>query len=640
MKFSLLLLYLSCLPMSFVKPRPSKKVGVRLSTDERNMRLLSSQLSKLKGVKNCIFHIDGKARVKLIETLQSKLAKAMPTMNLKDIKSRLQKYKRRDFGKRLPKSREQRGLLNYASQSSLLIFVFFNYPNCAGNIAKIQQTYHTLALPQSVPKVLVVLTTKSKRSNYREIFKILSRMKIFAVEVLVIRPKVLSKHLLKVSRKRLSRMGLKNRGHSFEVHQFNHFTKTYKKQKLTRKVKWFSEQMYQNLHGHRLTSRFVHTNSTYLQIENGKEMHFKSALWGENSELANHIRKSMNTSFKNTGDWWSDVTIYPVFVTWTYKDIGYLKPIEFTRHQFYTPVIYDTHTESNTLEFYTFLAVVFVVVITVRVCRIIASLSSLSVFKLLLGLDDPYYCGTVVESCVFMFLSVMGLFFSNQFSEAATGILVPVKLERTFHTFQDLKDSNFTLYLAYDPIAVHSEATRLTGRIKHPILSLQLDYEVQDKFFEREVVMMSNISHNNQSRHKAISVGSGMTFFDIHGSTIVHDQKPLARRTDLTENSWVMAYITEAFNPYIERLSDLYWRYLESGFSNFGVRTKQKCLSHCRTYFTRLMDSYSQEDSEELDDVSIVPVLLIVLLSGLSGALLLLLAEILHHAFYKYIKVY
>lgn len=612
MKFTLILLLLAAFPCDTLRKNRGK------NTKEHSNRLpanrLINQLSKLEGFKTCNLYIDKNVKSsKMTDLLQKQLAKMFPTTTIGKKNLQISKFKRKPFSKMInSRKREQRGLLNSASGNSIFIAVVgwvAKYPTFLSNLSN---AYFTLALPSSIPKVLVISVTKKKRV-YRRVFKYLTSAGIIDVEILEIS-----------RRNRKVRGYLKRDSVSLTLHKCNPFLKSLKKRALGRNVKWF-EDKFRNLNGLKLRTR--NEGEVYSYKVFGKKT-VKAYTGGPKSLLATHFMTSMNMSFKIVGS--NDDCDLILIDDPLIGDSAFyprLKPFMLVTSQLYTPIIYDSQFCTNVDYFYFYLLMTLLTLLLLRVCCTIGRFdrrtwSSYEVLKMLFGLSNSRNPLLFIESALFCLISLCGICVANFFSETVTDSLVPVEEERVFHTFADLRDNNVTLYLQFEPGTVQMES-----RHENPIISSNVSYQVEsDNAIRMRFLMVKMLNSKNMS----IAMVE-MSKFALYDSKVVSNGKVLARRSDMREYSYVTSFLILEYSPYFERLSDLYWRFEECGFSIWSKIVEMYAHYYVERDLERsvLKNQRSDEDFESLDDFT-SRACLYVLFFGVTASLVALLAEIVY----------
>lgn len=139
--------------------------------------LLVRQLANLKGIKQCYMIV--KSRVKsstVLNVLTTKLTRLLPIMQLTLYKrfdwSRYAKKEinYRDDSESNKKSREQKGILNTVSGSTLLIYVFVPPKSQLIFQNSVKWIYESLTAHTSIPKVLLISLRNKPRVHYKKNF--------------------------------------------------------------------------------------------------------------------------------------------------------------------------------------------------------------------------------------------------------------------------------------------------------------------------------------------------------------------------------------------------------------------------------------------------------------------------------------
>lgn len=206
-----------------------------------------NQLVKIKGVEKCIVMIDYDVKNPIIDNILTKLIESIPLMPI----SANKKFASKDFEKYLKKSisdipeyyrksKEQKNVLNSASGNAILICV--GEGNSFFNKDILYWVNKNLAQTSSIPKVFFIqFQNNNAHVRYKNIISSLLRgEKIVDVDILQI-----SKRSRPTLRKKCLKQNLLKS--NYLVHQFNPFTRVYKMQKLTKRVKWFQPKL-KNLH--------------------------------------------------------------------------------------------------------------------------------------------------------------------------------------------------------------------------------------------------------------------------------------------------------------------------------------------------------------------------------------------------------
>lgn len=505
-----------------------------------------------------------------------------------------------------------------ASGNTLLVFAYDPQRGESIFISHLNVVYCSLARITSIPKILLVSVTNKAQVSYRKIFDFLLKpARIVDVDILEISSKVAKKN---------KRKAPKSNDHHFTVHQYNPFSRIYRKSKLTRAMRWFEPKL-MNLHGHKILTNPCLSEDSIFYL-NGENVRFKLPTLYENSKLGVTFRSLMNFTYRNTSSGNEDIRFSEVFLEPYRYDVATLKPSLFAFLYVYTPVINDTSVEVNVLNFLIFFPLMLAIALLLKLTSKLSGFvpqtwSILAIFRMLLGLDNPTgRMSSILESAFFILISFTGIFYSNEFSEAATSILNPIKLERHFNSFPDVRASNLTICLHENLISYH----RHYGRIENLIRTAKVNITIQDDFIFYEVAKMLS------SNGIAVSKPENPGFVPIFRGDIQADGVTLARKCGLTENKWIASLRVQQYSPYVERMSELYWRFYKSGFYNLDEpKFIHKIEKHIIMQYHLRKSQRPADNNLENDADFFSYILLLILLIGSALAVIALAVEILIH---------
>lgn len=604
--------------------------------DQEKIEILVKQLTP--GTRIISFFAEKNVMSPTVEMLRLRATRSLPVMSLSSLS---RQYRRTRF-LQIPnfhnKSREQKGLMNYASGSAILIYAFA--PKRSLSTPRILVTiYQTLAFPTSTPRVLLIPVVDKRRSSYKSVFAFLLKQGIIDVEILEVSPKQnASRRVAKVSKKRKTPpRSIAECQHDFRVHKCNPFSKVCKIEKLSSKSKWFDEPKDRNLHGYKVQS----ASGYYYESRNplNRKKNISVDVGGKNSIFGKYLKTSCNFTY-TTREGVSPLILH-LPLHWMqppYSPDGvYLRPLHLDLYQIYTPIIYDEQINVDLGQFVPYLVGTIAILLLLDFCRFIGSFSQQTwshwaIFKMLLALSNEHGPRYFAETILFCIISISGLFFSSEFSNSVTDILVPVKLEREFYTFEDLAKSNITVWLADPPNKPNTEFYIDTSD-EHPILTAKVRHEcfkLHTTWYSNRSMIFGLVNKMLQSSDMAMTIHSGRRNPDIHGGTIYVDlQVPKARRSDMREYMYHYVYHTTPYFPLFERFSDLVWRFEEKGLDNFRAY-KHVYVSDVRrdiskSFFQKNPEFYDEEEADEIN----VAVLVFVFMCGNILALVALKIEIL-----------
>lgn len=577
---------------------------------------LARQLSKVKGIKSCNLYVDKNLKSsQVIDMLQLQLTKMFPIMTMGRKTLPVDKYRRTKFVQMIHwRKREQKGILNCASASSILIAVVGPIkPNIFWQYF-CRVVYRNLVPPMSIPKFLVISITNKKYRAYKGVFDFFQVMDVEVLEIAVPNRKV--KGFL-----------FKRNFVDFTVHKCNSFLNFYKKLKLKRDVKWF-ESKFRNLHGSKLKIATPSSNCSVSVAKSDGKRIYECYTDGPKSSLGTHLITSMNVTFTEVRSHYKLKLERNILTGALFFKNEWLKPVEIWKYQLYTPTIFDDQLtlEIDYFFLFFFTATVFTLLL-LQICQVVGNFdrltwSSYEVVKMLLGFANPRRPIFPVESALFCLISLSGICVVNIFTQTFTDMLLSIAKERVFDNYSDLEASNVTLYLREEPAA---RDERIGIVYDNPIISSNVTYIVWSKFgtiyFMTEMLVWKNISVSVLVYNK----------FDPLGTKIAIDGKLLARRSDIAEISYVASYWIQPFSPYYERISDLYWRFGECGFSAHSAAwVRNQRLNNEeeieRQYWENQI-SHESEDSQLCDYYVTSIVLICFLFVGLTATVVAFFIE-------------
>lgn len=359
---------------------------------------------------------------------------------------------------------------------------------------------------------------------------------------------------------------------------------------------------------------------------------------GENSDLAIHWKTRMNATFldKRIGSETNDIH-FPFKSLIAYNRSSYVKPIMWITYEIYVPVINDSHYQLDANGLLAYFFTTLMIILLLKACKMLGNLNDrtwapLIAIKMLLGLENPQNPVGFGESLLFLFISIAGIFFSNEFYESVTCILIPIKVERKLQTFEDLKANNITVMLEQDPTDMRAYGGQAADSL---ILMSKINYEKAHaiKRYTEGVTEMVRF------QNKSVSIAKGLecttSNFD---STIYALGKPRAKTSSMIEYTKLLTYYVDNFSPFNERISDLLWRFYECGFS-FGAGYKQAAFVLYEKYRDKeIYDETRLEHDDIEDDFTITYLLVFILVCGSTLSIVLLLCEILHFKCKPYLR--
>lgn len=609
---------------------------LKLNSDQLHVNMLSKQLSSLKDIRRCVIYVENDAKsTKVSELLLSKIAKDMSIVILSCKLSSLSvKFPRIEFNKRnnskYCKCREQTRILNFATQNTLFVYVYAPAGDDKPAPDGLALLYKAIAMSTSLPKLLLVAVTRSTlHRHYRTTFASLANDGIVDAQVLEISD-------LKSKRK------IKGHSHRFTVHTCNPFSKVCKSGKLTRGVRWFESKPLSNIHGHTIESSYkgrfeksqkLRTN----RISNRREFIEVDRL-GETNEVAMFMQTTMNFTFQRVNSSHGGAHFHfpmkNVFVVYRNSQI-YLRPIEFNVKQLYTPVINDLVSQASAINFGLHFVLLGAALLMLYIFSVFGTFDKrlwapMSIVRSLLGLTNSQNPKSNGERALYYLVIVCGFFFAIEMSQGVTDFLVPEEVERKFDNFDDLRNNNLTIILMRGPR--QRGLFREFGQYKNAWETSRVNCTVCKRTsYSDSVKEMQLINEMMHHKNTCVSVSFSPNNVKKYGPSVRLDFEVLGRRSCLTEEVCIVSYFLQPYSPFYERLSSLYWQFKEKGFDNFHL-LKYNVLANLSNY--RILYSsqlVEQREEHDIAETSIVPLLIVFLVTGLTFALIALFEEILLH---------
>lgn len=585
------LIILFVLASSFTFSLQSNKPANKLTADKSMAIELAKQLSRLPDVKSCILVKHHHTP----EVLSSNMAKHLPVILLATFKyANWPMYSANDLFAIAKVKRDD--CLNVASGDKVLVSMEHQ---------DFYKLYKFIAAPNNLPKVLLVSTTWKPLASYKHQFKRLLRLRIINVDVLEI-----------------SRL-------KYTIHSYNPFSGVYRKSKFStiNSNNWFQCNKLNNLHAYTLkTSNFDKYYCPREFYRHRKET-FRVYFIGSKSLIALYVKQSMNFTLKRLPDDHPSIdlffTSYLMSVPYDSQHT-YLKPIHFKVTRIYTPIAHDKYYDSMRFTEVLFnTATIAWIIVMLHLCKRVgyldeATWSPLSVLIVLLGLtgQSPRLKGPLQHALLCLML-VTGIFFATQLSNLVTDALVPGELERSFNCFEDLKSNNVTLWLTEAPGKSNNSAIVKSG----------VNYEVHgDRCAAYQEQMMQRVAGRGDI---AITIIFNVYFTEIYGNTVVREGKVVARKSQMIEGMTLTSYKVKNFSPFVEKFSDLYWRFEECGFDLLHKYKYIDQMELGRSVRESLPIDVDDEE-EEIDNYINTRDILIIAVICYSLAFIVLLVEILY----------
>lgn len=592
---------------------------------------LSRQVLMMGELKNCILVKEHGVTNESAKVLLSHVARHVPAMLL-TINENIdwgKFFERKNFlnehGKVRNCTRVQENLLNFASGDKVLIYIYS--PTRDEMIAeRLYETYNRITLVTSIPKVLLVSITNEKISNYTKMFEHLVRKRIIDVDILeVASNQERQKNLLEMNPQNCT------------VHLYNPFTEVYGQSIFSSSTKWFQQKL-GNLNGFKVN---VTTEDERRYLKERSSIDKKDTVQlcrqGTGSIIARYYKDAMNLTWQiqTMHKEPFDIRLELIWKYRPYENLSYLKPASFDIYRIYTPLIYDEFYGSSSLvEIGPCFTAVSIIIAALQLCKKLGNFnesawSPLSLWRILLGLTSKaYILKSLLEHVLLYLMLSVGIFCASELSNIITDDLVPIKVERIFNSFQDLKESNITLWLHHSPKKPLIEYIFENSEdFQNAIEISGIEFEA----FDPEELDVEDKAIQNMSRNGniAISILSSPYTLEIFDSTISREGKIIGRKSQMIENSGLWTNRLQPSSPYLDKFSHLYWRFIECGFDHLHLM-KYNFLAQRKQIINSYLSPIGDNDDDcELDNsISTCYIVAFILVSALIS-LLILVVELL-----------
>lgn len=623
--------------------------GNKYNSNEKNIKLLSRQLSSLSGISKCNLFI-AKRLVKnpLVTKLQEELTKLMPIVSIREgFKNWPKSYRRTNFAEEVRnfhlKSRQQPGLLNSASANALLICVVSHVNYARALRQKLVrllygQVLRTLGQSTCVPRLLIINVTAKKWRRYRSVYLAFDDFRR-NLDILEIATDAAADNNKSNNNKQIRRRLLLVRASSCHgdltavSSDFSLVKMRYRL--LSAKTSWF-ELMSASTRN--LAKRKITTNSFTVNFESydyARKRHARVDCRGRLSRLGVYLSQCLNFTYQVTArdDW--EITFPMALMLRDRNDdhVNYLRPREFQTLNLYTPVTYDVYVEQHLRDLVICLAALPTIMALIHLCRWLGSFdgqtwSNLSIFKMLLGMDNPRDPKLFWESLLFTLLSVGGIFSANDYYDSLTSVIVPEQQEREFYDWQDLINANLTLFLEGFRVNDSNSWCREFEQMNRTGIKCNVSGR-----YDREIEIARQMWIVEGRRDVAIAIASCGEMDKYYASIIEVDGEVIAKQSDITEDRAVLSICMRPYSVYRELFSDAYWQFKELGFTNNDGLRHVYTRMLMKIFFERQPgqlgeDADERESSQYLDELNPTCHLIAVLSIGSAVSLLTLMVEL------------
>lgn len=488
----------------------------------------------------------------------------------------------------------------------------------------------------NVPKILMIHLKINRYENYKK----------FLIESFKPHPySLLNVDFVEVNLIKVPSLSLKAKGVVFKLrlHQYYPFTKHYKSQMLSDKVRWFPEKL-KNFCGfpivggvsrsHRNPMAFsINTDKRGRKTYSGLE-YKRFLLMARSLNFTPRISEVRNLNAFMTYDIYVVAQLLLQYNPNEHK-LSYTKIDKVTTKIFTVPIKMDYFVSFDAEKCLFLLLIVLVIVAIFLVASIIMKLdrqtwNSVSICSSLVGANHSRSPVSTTEITLFYCLFLVCFYFGGEFVFKIIETLSVVQVERKILNYEDLLDTNMSFYLLKSNLE-HAQHDK-TNILKNIVPRLKV---IEKNDVEQVLAIMCH--------HRNISSVLDSVYISHMYKFLTRENQPTVRLTDLVLMSVlrtrVLGYL---ISPFYHRFSDILWRLDEYGwelrYNSLCLKIKERLVQNDLTKMQKDDEANGKRNNaEETPDKNIVTStkLFFILFAGDLFALLSLLIENRHKLIYK-----
>lgn len=481
----------------------------------------------------------------------------------------------------------------------------------------------------SVPKLLMVAIVEKKTGEWKQRLEYLFRRKGFfdinVLEILIGRRK--SKPNADVIH-RCSRM-----------YHLNPFSKQFFSSPIRKGIKWFPDKLH-NLHGYPL---YVLTTKevTEMWAQRKVEPDIRQDSIGR-TDFIKSLPKVLNVTSKKLSRHqyiFNENKVHLIIFDKMMppRKSKYLvphiypmvKPLEQLIEVMFVPVIYyEEVVESDNTVVLTSVATLVMLVVAIYLWTLAFDInpwSPLSIFGMIVVQPNPRTPVTRFQYVLFICLIAVGFFFGSELTQGLTSSNIVVPKERKLESFNDLRENNITVLLNQ---AVRKGRKGKGNGMKLTPGNVTLEpkwrqFLSNDTFKKR--VIENLLLLQNYSISTAFEDHSGVHF----PAKVVENNVVLAKKSNIISDWRIITLRMPRSNSYVNRVSDIYWRYFEAGLRNH--RDHREYSRKSRRKFNEFRDQAidrQMEEEEQLNQMESLSIFFYLVTIGPLASLVVLILEL------------
>lgn len=471
------------------------------------------------------------------------------------------------------------------------------------------------------PKLLITIITHKNNLDIRIFLHNLFEEVRLECEVMVVT----------VNGNRSKRMVL-----NYKVHQLNYFSRRYSALSYRPgRVRWFYPKT-KNLH------KFV------LWMLIAKLSYFEGSLQGKSQDKFGALLLAVKIMNGSTDILRHDRCYDLVHPTHTVSTgdnmISFVKPNEMRASHMIVPIIYDQSVKIDYSNFFRNLTIIVSITLIFVVWSWLFRFDSqtwrfLTIVEMVIGNGNARVPVVRSEAVAFACIVMIGFFSGSDLTSRLTTVFFLTQTERLLDSFDNLSSNNIFVIVSDNP---HDYAD---SPLVQSLLRSNVKYvsatQLRDKSKHGIKKLLETLIVNRN-----ISMSTGVTEkFDVkipgNVITIGRNRTNLAKVSNIKEYQEISAWFLYPINPFVERLSDIYWRIIETSTVDHLILTGKSYDKRRYNLHGFILDETLrklEQDIDEEDEMSNkidVYGLWVLLIFGCTFAVLSLLIEILSEASMK-----
>lgn len=465
---------------------------------------------------------------------------------------------------------------HWISSSVPLIYLYASDHNIASKeITRIAKITFKQSSLNNVPKVLFMLITKKRVKSHKKLLKQLFDDNILNVDLLIIRVRSERKNLLR---------SLSNKNCNVILHQWNPFFDNHTLSRNVTNFSWFPNKV-KNLNkwnmGVAISKRHIKVIKSKSKQITKKEIRTMGRL---QRNLLKAIMATMNVSVTLHYVEKDHKTLFAEVPSIQYatdhsgltsridnKSFAMLKPLMFATERASAPFMTDSFTVFNG-DIYKLIIACFCIIVIIWVYALFAQFdlevwSTMSIFGLLMGIGTPRDVNKLAERIMLIFVLLAGVAFGEDIFMGMTSFNFPLESEIKIETLESMLSCNMTPLLSENSF--------------HLLQLYEKNKTIRD-LMEKKMKIVDIYSKecwdcfHNLITFKNYSCPVSQDTEDAVANSYGKQKPPILRICGWTYTLFPITHRMKPYSPFIDRISNIYWRFVQGGFFKYNKERKQK----------------------------------------------------------------